>query len=577
MKKNRIILSLLAVAAVGPLGAAPLTPDQALGRLEDSPMRKVKGDSQAPRLLTTFNDGAGEAAIYLFTYTGDAGFMLLSADDATPALLGYSADNNFAGADDMSADMKWWIKIYSSQIENARGAAPYRETRTRAGEWPVIEPLLTTTWDQGSPYNNQCPRDASNRRCVTGCVATAMAQVMNYWEYPARGQGSIVYSPTTLDRDLSLDFSTITFDWENMKDSYKDSNTSAQITAVAALMKACGYSVKMRYTASESGAHTADVATALKTYFGYDKGVSVKERSLYKQDAWEQMVYDELKTVGPVIYSGQSSEGGHCFVCDGYDGKGFFHINWGWSGLSDGYFLLNELTPGSLGIGGHYGGFNISQQIISGVMPPVGRLSLIGDLSIDNKADDSGNTSGWGYTYRINDFSNILLSMRIRVSGGEVHSPLYVSVYETDPVTLQQGNAVYDVAERLNAQEGVTDYSTVVRMQNYDVSKLYTLTVAYELKGERTFIGSLRFAAGSGVDDVADYGAALAILSDGKRLAAEGEGPISLRLYDLGGSLIGESSGETPSISLVGVPAGVYVARAVTSSGVTKVKKLLLK
>lgn len=573
----RIILSLLFLAGLLNLSAKPISPQEALARVTASDMRQAKSSRLSPKLLSTIEDSSGFAAIYIYSYSGDEGFMLLSADDAVPALLGYSETNSFA-IGNPSADIKWWLNLYSTQIEDARDLPPYREMKTRAGEWAPVSPLLTTTWDQGSPYNNQCPRDGVYR-CVTGCVATAMAQVMNYWKYPTVGKGSISYRPQDLEQDLSIDFSETPFDWDNMLDSYKGSTTTAQKNAVATLMKACGYSVKMNYTAWASGAKTGDVRLALENYFGYDKGASAKVRSSYTNpDDWNALVYNDLVKVGPVIYAGQSNEGGHCFVCDGYDGNGFFHINWGWGGLSDGYFLLNELTPHDIGAGGHYGGYNMSQEIIVGIMPPVGRLTLVGEINVDNQAPDTGNVSGWGKTIRLNDFHNIMLSMKIRVSGGVVYSPIYVSIYETDPVTLKNGTLVYEQqsVDPLHAPEGMTQYNTVVDMKQYDVSKLYTLYVAYELNGQRTTIGNLRMAASSGVGAIGSADN-IEIHKEGQTLYAEAQSELTLTVMNLSGMVVGYDKGSNPRLDLSGLGAGLYIAKAQTPDGQSKTIKLLLK
>lgn len=576
--KNKILFSLLSLAFASNLAAAPITPEQALARMESSGMRHAKAIS-SPELRSVEYGNDGVPSIYIYTYSGSDGFMLLSADDAVPALLGYSETNSFA-IDDMSADMRWWLDLYSAQITDARGLEPYKARATRADSWAPIQPMLTTNWDQGSPYNNLCPR-VGGYRCVTGCVATAMAQVMNYWKYPAVGTGSVSYTLAASEEDLFMDFSDTPFDWDKMKDRYRSgSYTAAESKAVATLMQACGYSVKMNYTPGSSGAHASDIRGALSNYFGYDKEMSRKERNTYmNQDEWNALIYKDLALGCPVIYSGQSSGGGHCFVCDGYDGKGYFHINWGWSGVSDGYFLLNELTPHEVGTGGHYGGYNISQEVTLGIMPPVGRLTLVGDIDVANKAADSGNVSGWGKTIRLNDFHNIALTMKVRVSGGVVYSPIYITVYETDPNTVQNVRTVYESqsAQPLHASEGVTEYSTVVDLANYDVSKLYTLYIAYELKGERKTIGTLRMAASSGVDGVADDDSELAIVREGSILRSSGEGEITLQIFDLGGSLIASSQGDAPTISLTSLTPGVYVGRAVSRSGESRTLKLLLK
>ena len=575
--KIKLILSLLGLSVAGTLAAKTLSPADALERVMISDTRKAKTVGSAPVLQSVTYDRTGTPALYIYTYSGDRGFMLLPADDAVAPLLGYSETNSFR-LTDMPENLKSWMAYYTDQIEDARGSEPYVAVQTRAGERAPIQPLLKTTWDQGAPFNTECPY-LGNRRCVTGCVATAMAQVMKYWQYPASGKGSVTYRPESFEEDLTMDFSATSFDWENMLDVYGKTYNATQRYAVATLMKACGYSVRMKYSPVESGAYSKDISTALINYFGYDQGLSRRDRADYtSQDAWDEMVYNDLIYSGPVIYSGQSTNGAHCFVCDGYDGNGFFHINWGWGGMSDGYFLLNELTPNEVGTGGHYGGYNLQQSVVTGIMPPVGRLTL-DSMGIDNAAEDSGNVKGWGYTYRINDFSNILLSVNLTISGGHISAPLTYTVYEYDPDAKKNGNMVLESKfdEPLNASDGKVTCSTYLRLNNYDVSKLYNLVVSYELKGQRTTIGSLRMAASSGVDDVMIADALPVMRLDGRTLTVSSEDVADVCVYDLGGNAVVRASGTSLDINLSAMAKGVYIATATTSRGAKQTLKLLLR
>lgn len=534
--------------------------------------------NKAPQYRETISDVSGNPSIYVYTYFGDNGFLLLSAYDSAPALLGYSETNDF-DTRRMSESTTAWVANYASQIAVAKDIKGYRFAPTRADDRVKIEPMVKTTWDQLSPYNGQCPL-VGVRRSVTGCVATAMAQIMNYWKYPEVGQGEITYTPNNFSSPLSLDFSTVEFDWDNMLDSYpyNASSTDPSSKAVATLMKACGYAVKMNYSPDASGANSNLIGYGMRTYFGYDSGVQYTARSGYSNSAWDKMVYENLLNVGPLIYDGQSSTGGHSFVCDGYDGKGYYHINWGWGGHSDGYFLLDELTPSDIGTGGHYGGYNMSQDAVFGIMPPVGRLTLV-DMAIDNKATDSGNVQGKGYIYRVSSFWNIQLSVKLKVSGGHLSSPLYVKVLETDPTTLKTGEQVYEgvFPEKLNLSSGSTaTYSCAVNMAKYDVSKLYTLMVSYDLKGKNVVIGTLKFAASAPVESVVEDDS-FGLSYSGDVVKADGAGEIALTVYDLQGRIVAEKTGETPEIPTDGLPKGLYVATARRADGATRTVKLHLK
>ncbi len=344
--------------------------------------------SAAPRLLKTVDTPAGVPAAYI--YGRDNGFLVVAADDVALPLLGYS-DAPLSADGQMPPQMAWWLGEYGRQIDYARSKAPasapaINMADSRADRAPIA-PLLTTYWNQDAPFNDLCP-EIGGKRAVTGCVATAMAQVMKYHAYPAKGFSSISYKLN--GETLSMNFAETTFDWGNMLDSYAGGYSEAQSTAVATLMKACGYATQMKYSASESGTTSDLAAKALKTYFGYDAALDLKNRDFYPLDRWEEMVYENLRDCGPVLYGGTdyTRTSGHEFVCDGYSADGYFHFNWGWGGAYDGYFLLTALNPAGLGIGGGLGGgFNFSQDAIFGIRRPTGqtvkydnRLSLYGVL-----------------------------------------------------------------------------------------------------------------------------------------------------------------------------------------------------
>lgn len=374
MKRSLSLISLNILGAMA-LMAAPITPEAALERMQENsslPGLNTRSASK-PVLKMTVKSNDGLPGVYVFDKTNNDGYLVLSADDLASPVLGY-ADSGTIDDNNISPTFKWWLNEYSRQIAWARANETSATPATRADlSFPslaAISPLVKTKWDQDAPYNNLCPV-INDTTCVTGCVATAMSQVMNYFQWPSKGMGSIRYTNEANNATLSMDFSSVTFDWSNMLDSYSGSYTQTQATAVATLMKAAGYSVEMQYTTDESGAYSEDIASALTTYFNYDKNVSCLERDWYTYTDWVQMIYDNLKNIGPVIYNGVSPSGGHSFVCDGYLSEGYFHINWGWSGMSDGYFLLNALNPASLGIGGGLGGgFNYMQSVLFGIQKP---------------------------------------------------------------------------------------------------------------------------------------------------------------------------------------------------------------
>ncbi|MDE6741791.1 MAG: C10 family peptidase [Muribaculaceae bacterium] len=351
--------------------ASSLTPEEALQRLKGSgSMSRMPGKTSNFILANTETSG-DNPMLYVFN-RGNQGFVIASADDEMPALLGYSDCGAFDFAD-ASPELKWWLGQYAGEaafyLEKgvATSVSAMSKTPARADRVAIPE-LLTSRWNQGEPYNLDCPV-YGNERSVTGCIATAMAQVIRYHGYPAQGSGQHSYNYK--GQILSFDYGSTTFNYADMLDYYEEDATPAQQQAVASLMYACGVSVNMSYSSSESLAGDMYIPYALKTFFNYDAGTRLLNRSSFTTEEWEDMVYEELAADRPVIYGGQAPDGGHEFVCDGYE-NGYFHINWGWSGMGNGYFLLSALDPGLQGIGGFSGGYNTDQSMIAGAIPSQG-------------------------------------------------------------------------------------------------------------------------------------------------------------------------------------------------------------
>ena len=363
----------------GSASAAPLTPDEALGNLfANSPIRISA--SERNRITFLRADGKQDSpALYLFNM--EKGFLVVSADDEIPALLGYSDTGRLPADTSQTAPaFRYWISTMASRIDYRLSSEAYTEARKGSRRMviakvarPQRDPVATlcaTRWNQDAPYNNMCPLSGS-RRTYTGCVATAMSQVMKYHNWPETGEGSNEYAwgSTT----LSSDFSSHSYDWNSMLNVYTPgSYSSTEGNAVAQLMSDAGISVNMGYSTSGSGAVSMNIAGALGRHFRYDKSsLRFYKREYFGLLEWEEMIYKSPKEDGPVIYNGQSTEGGHSFICDGYSKDGYFHFNWGWGGVSDGYFLLDALDPYTQGIGGSASntGFNFMQDIVAGIRP----------------------------------------------------------------------------------------------------------------------------------------------------------------------------------------------------------------
>ena len=324
-----------------------------------------------------------EANYFVFNVGDDQGFVIAAGDDCVPAILGYADRGTFVG-DSLPANVKAWLDGYSDAI--GRLQASGQQAPRRAPTHAAIPVLLTCQWDQDYPYNMYCPQFFdTGETCVTGCVATAMAQIMYYHRVRSvRNVQANIPSYTCTTSWQNYGKMTVQgipknspIDWNDMTDTYNSRSTDAAKRAVANLMKYCGVSVEMDYGRSStggSGAVSQHVVTALKKYFGYDAGASYVYRSNYSDDAWDELIYNELANGRPVHYSGRGTSGGHAFVCDGYDGDGYYHFNWGWGGYCDGNFLLSDLTPPGFGIGSNGGGFNDKQGAIIGAKPD-GNLS----------------------------------------------------------------------------------------------------------------------------------------------------------------------------------------------------------
>lgn len=377
----------IAMAACPSMYATQLTPEQALESLSrhDGNVKRIAGmtaDRMTATPALTLKSGSLNT-IYIFTgNAGTGGYLIVAADDVATPLLGYADSGNF-DPDNIPPAMAAWLESYSAEIAAAASSASSDKAMrvSTRNTREAIEPMLKTEWNQSAPYNDMCP-EVNGKRCVTGCVATAVAQMMKYHNWPATGTGTHQYSWN--NTTVSLDFSAITFDWGNMLNTYSSTSTEAENAAVATLMHAAGVASNMDYGTDESGTNSYYAGSGLINYLRYDKGMSVVERQYYQLNEWVDMVYGELAAGRPVVYSGLSSAGGHCFVCDGYSTDDYFHFNWGWGGMSNGYFKLTALDPESQGIGGSGAGYNDGQNILLGCRPDAGTEQIAAVVCTDS-------------------------------------------------------------------------------------------------------------------------------------------------------------------------------------------------
>lgn len=380
--------------AVPSLLAAPVSPDQArdiaAGFLSGPDgARAMRGISSAPLTLayTHADKASGNPTVYAFNRGTNNGYILVAADDRAPLILGYAPGGSFSAI--MPSSMQGMMESWSNQVAwlathpDCQAAAPMRV------ENPVNPLLGEITWDQGDPYNRKCPEVTQydgwgdpdgTGPAATGCVATALGQIMYYHQWPLEGRDSISYvsEGQTAEGDseninIKVKFEGTQYQWDKMLPKITKTSPADAIDAVSTLLFHVGAAFQSIYGAS-TGATDISVAPALVRYFNYDKGINYVKRDYFTTEAWRQMLFDEISANRPVAYGGVTRRGeGHFFVLDGVNSEGYWHVNWGWSGQENGYYLLTLLEPGSQGIGGSSDGsaFHYAQNMIIGIQKPV--------------------------------------------------------------------------------------------------------------------------------------------------------------------------------------------------------------
>lgn len=305
------------------------------------------------------DEQATERGFYAFN-AAEGGFVVVSADDrAYRSVIAYSTDGAF-DYEQLPENARAYFDGLTAQMKalTDADASVYQGDRVKSAS--AIVPLIKTMWDQGAPYNNLCPQ-ISSERCVTGCVATAMAQILYYWKWPNKGNGvsTYVWNGQTLTRDLSKS----TYNYSSMSTTYSYSSTGAGADAVAVLMRDCGNAVSMNYGLGRDGGSGAYVYPEVLYYdFGYKMGTLLeRDNAGLSNSEWDATIVAELTAGRPVLYAGHGT-GGHQFIIDGYNGAGLFHFNFGWSGGGDGFYGTTTVNPGSYN-------FNYYQEMIIGLEP----------------------------------------------------------------------------------------------------------------------------------------------------------------------------------------------------------------
>ncbi len=440
MKRFTMILALLLMIAM-PMMAERVSPKTA----QKVAQTFLNNNGAKATQLTDLSKIAGFQNLYIFT--AEPGFVVMAADDCVQPILGYSLTGKFQ-TENMPTNVRGWLDGYNDEIQYAIDNKMKATVETSklwkdlidgkskaAKATIVVDALVRTQWDQDPLYNNLCPY-ISGEQTVTGCAATAMAQIMNYWEHPIHGIGSHSYNWN--GQTLSANFGATTYDWDNMTFSLNGSSSQAQINAVATLMYHCGVALNMQYGLAVTGgssAYPSDIPSALINYFNYKSSITIKAKSSYSNSQWLNLLKTELNEDRPIQYNGwgPNNSGGHSFICDGYDNSDYFHFNWGWSGRNDGFYSLSNLVPGSGGSGGGGYNFTYDQLAIFGIQP---NTPSINPPTIATAVDGTNVTITWN---EISDAD----SYRLYRNGNLIASSLTTTSYiDTD---LPYGEHAYHV------------------------------------------------------------------------------------------------------------------------------------
>lgn len=374
--------------------------------------------------MTDISQTIGIGELYVFA-NPQGGFVIVSADDCVLPILGYSATAPMEAP--LPENTYNWLQEYAWQI-GQRKAHGVEATPQVRNTWIALErgtsiepintpvtPLLTTTWSQGTYYNNLCPTNASGQHAATGCVATAMAQVMKYWNFPSSGRGNNSYTHPTFGVQ-SANFGTTTYDWTHMPNALYSTSTAQEVQAVATLMYHAGVSITTNYGMSSQGSSAEVIAingvnypcveNALRQYFDYSPEIFGARLSGIDESIWKQLLRNDLDSARPVVYTGFDFSGGHCFVCDGYNSQDMFHFNWGWGGMSDGYFAIGNLNPGVGGIGTNSSSsFCLDNMAVFGIRPAVRTNPSTAMVSATVSGTGQGSVSGSG---NYNNFTDLV-------------------------------------------------------------------------------------------------------------------------------------------------------------------------
>lgn len=385
-----------------------------------------------------------QRADYKSNMSKTSSFKIISHNKRLPKLIAFSDDAIFE-ENAMPENVKSWLDSYCdmARLFETDTLAAKRWHAAHAPHFDDIPPLLgDIEWGQERPFNTYCPK-VNGRTCPSGCVATALAQIMFFHRWPECGVGTKSYTTKTHEFEIFYDFDQQPFDWDNMLPNYSKAQYSLSMgNAVGALLQAVGAAVDMDYDASGSGTNNKNAAAGMSTYLRYDNDLVLADPNAFTDASWHYFLQTELAEGRPVYYSGSDNESGHAFVIDGMrtgdNGLAYYHVNWGWNGLCNGYYLLDVLRPSEAGTGGTTGSnYSHNPSMIARLIPEDGiQTPLFGTRGFDTPASSFFPSQGFDAVVE-----NLSLLTNTKIEGT-------FSISLSDPASGQSYGPLFEADER---------------------------------------------------------------------------------------------------------------------------------
>ncbi len=541
-------------------------------------------------------------AVYVFNVTEGVGFVVISGDDVAYPVIGYSDRFNFDSA--MPSNVRAWLRGYSAQINWLRENDKQASEATKAA-WDALSKgglqlktgttvlLNTALWDQEAPYNDDCPT-INDTVAPTGCVATSTAIAMKYHAWPDEGTGSYSYTPTTYGKELTANFA-VAYNWDEMPMEYTEGEyTTQQAANVAQLMYNVGVFSQMDYGTEESGALTIDAAAGLVSYMKYDKGLQALEREYYTDAEWVAMVNAELDASRPVVYGGENAyDEGHQFVIDGYNADGYYHVNWGWSGQDNGYFLLDVLDPLDQGTGGNIGGFSLDQDAMFG-MQKEQEGSVYKDVLAFFSGQDQGeefnglstNTTEFIENQSFEVIAGFIGNLSIRNFTGQINMALtdsdgniieFISDAITETIDIDNGIAKEFTCTITQTIESGYQIRLMYKSSSDGVDEWQWVRAGTDMTGYIDVSTSTSTAIEKAI--AVDDNKIQIVLTDNGDLQIQAAQPLQVvNVYDITGRMVKKTSGKSTTsltVPMQSFSKGIYIIEAVgqRSKSVQKIVK----